>query len=177
MSVLAEHVSAAACFSPMGESGLSMWEQAQASVPFYPPEDNTNLLALTAKAATGDALAQRELATFSLYTALTGGDETDRLGYIIEGLMVARMAAAQGDIDDQFLCATMLSMAAILSEGETSTMFAAEALARMELLADEPGDVGEQAARIVTLCAESEAAETLEIAKIFRADLVAAKGV
>ena len=47
----------------------------------------------------------------------------------------------------------------------------------MELLADVDGDIGENAARIVTLCAEGEAPETLEIAMQFRADLVAAKGV
>ena len=176
-SLLAEHIAAVACFSPMGDSGLSMWEQAQASVPFYPPENDRKLLALAARAGTGDVSAQRELATFSLYTALQGGDETDRLAYVIEGLMVARMAAAHGHVDDQFLCASMLSLAALLSGNESAQMFAAEALARMELLADEPGDIGEQAARIVTMCADGEAPETLELAKRFRDDLVAAKGV
>jgi hypothetical protein len=96
---------------------------------------------------------------------------------VVEGLMVARMAAAQGDVDDQFLCAAMLSFAAVMSEGDSAVMFAGEAVARMELLADEPGDVGEQAAQIVTMCAEAEAPEVMHFAKVFRDDLVAAKGV
>jgi hypothetical protein len=87
------------------------------------------------------------------------------------------MAAAQGDVDDQFLCAAMLSFAAVMSEGESAVMFAGEALARMELLADEPGDIGEQAAQIVTMCAEAEAPEVMQFAKVFRDDLVVAKGV
>lgn len=176
MSVLAEHVATMACFTPLAGSDLSMWEQAQSAVPFYDPDKPSNLLALTARAATGSVEAQRELATFALYTALSGGDEADRLSYVIEGLMVARMAAAHGHVDDQFLCASMLSLAAMLSDGESAQMFAGEALARMELLADADGDIGENAARIVAMCGDAEAPDTLRFAQTFRADLIAAKG-
>lgn len=175
-SLFAEHVATVACFLPIGGEP-SMFEQAQAAVPFYPPDAPQNLLATTVRAAHGDVSAQRELATFALYAALQGGDDIDRLSFVIEGLMCARMAAAQGDPGDQFLCASMLSLAALLCDGESAQQFAAEALARMELLADAEGDIGEQAARIVAMCGDGEAPETLKLAKQYRAELVAAQGI
>ena len=89
--------------------------------------------------------------------------------------MFARMASCQsGDDDDVLLVIAMLSLASILAAGPAANDFTAEAIARLELLADRDGEVGESASRLLVQCADREAAQTMELAKAYRARLAAA---
>lgn len=173
-SDLCLHVVQKMLVDPLPGHDMGMLAAALTGVPFS--DNHGDPMALLPLAARGDADAQREIALQALYGAL-GALDGDPLILLSEGLMFARMAACQsGDGEDIMTVIAMLSLASTLTPGPAGCDFAAEAIARLESLADHDGEVGEQASRLLVLCAEREPAQTLELAKSYRARMVAATG-
>lgn len=170
-SEVCNRVASAALCEPLPGQSCTFWEAASTGVPFYPAGEEVDPLALIGRAARGDIAAQREIAEQSLHLALTGRADVEPVLVLSEGLMLARMAAAQGDGRDAMRVVIMLSLASLLSSGECAADLAGEALARLELLADGENEFRETAAQLVASCAELETPETLEWAQVYRARL------
>lgn len=88
-------------------------------------------------AARGDIDAQRALANQSVQLVMLGGDVVDPMIALSEGLVFARMAAAQGGIADQGLCISMLALMAEIGGDDACQDQLAEATARVALVADQ----------------------------------------
>ena len=171
-SAIAAAVATWAFFTRDGDKP-SLHDQVQAGVAYSP--GGIDPMGLIGQAARGDIAAQRQLADMAIYLALKG-DGCDPIVTLSEGLMMQRLAAAQGNDDDQMATIVMLSLASVLAQGEMARDFASEALARLEMLANGAGEMAEQAAQLLTAVAPHETAETMEIAKDYR-DRLLAKGV
>ena len=125
-----------------------------------------------AKAATGNIEAQRLLADEALSRVIEdcGGDPLTTLS---EGLIFARMAASHGDGNDHGRAIVILSLASLFCCEEVATDLAAEAIARLEILADS-GD--EASAALLATNADKETAETMRLAKEFRTRILQRAG-
>lgn len=173
VSETCSQIAKAMLLDPLPGQADGMWQSAIAGVPYSdtPPDP----IALIPRAARGDAEAQFELARMGLYEALAAFQEGPaRL--LCEGLMFARMAASHGDDEAVMLLITMLSFGATILPEPDARECAAEVVAWLELLADRKGEIGENASRLMVQCAECEPAQTLELAKIYRARMTAATG-
>lgn len=89
-----------------------------------------------AAAARGEIEAQRALANEAVRRLLVEGSDVDPIVVLSEGLVFARMAAAQGDIADQGLCISMLALMVQHGDEDSCRDQIAEAAARIALVAD-----------------------------------------
>lgn len=125
-------------------------------------------------AAKGDVEAMRFLADQAIRRVLAG-EEAAPLITLHEGAMFARMAAAASDDPgEHILVALILAMTANL-DPEDATTYAAEMVARLELVAEGDSPLGEQMAQLVASNLGREQAETMALAKEYRARILAAK--
>lgn len=99
-----------------------------------------------AAAARGDIEAQRLLANIAVEKVIEGADGIDPMIALSEGLVFARMAAAQGDTGDQGLCISMLALMAQIGGEDACRDQIAEAAARVALVADRDAECSEYAA-------------------------------
>ncbi|MCK9543207.1 MAG: hypothetical protein M0R03_14395 [Novosphingobium sp.] len=161
------HVAQATLFDRIPGKDFSLHDMSMAGVPYC--ENPADPLALIPRAARGDLAAQREIAEQALYYVLSEGDRIDRPVTLAEGLMFARMAASQTDDErDAMRVVMMLSLASLITVGEASTDYAAECIARLEMVADGATTMAEAAASLLARCAEQEKPETLMIARQYR---------
>lgn len=125
-------------------------------------------------AAKGDVEAMRFLADQAIRQVLAE-QEAAPLITLHEGAMFARMAAAVSDDPlDHILVALILAMTANLDPDDV-TAYAAEMIARLELVAEGDSPLSEQMAQLVASKLGRELAETMALAKEYRARLLAAK--
>lgn len=120
-----------------------------------------------AAAARGDIEAQRALANMAVEKAMLGGEDFDPLTTLTEGLVFARLAAAQGDTGDQGLCISMLALMVQIGGEEACRDQAAEATARIALVADGEGEQAEFAARELPGVMSIMSADTVRAAKYY----------
>lgn len=127
---------------------------------------------LLAPAAKGDVAAQRHLALIAAVqslrsiAALPSDQPSSPIPSLVEAVVFARLAAAHGEECDRTLLIFLLSLAAIFA-GEAD--YAAEALAWIEVAADQGDELADQAiAREVG----NEPAEVLATAKDIHAAFV-----
>lgn len=90
-----------------------------------------------AAAARGDIDAQRSLANLAVQRIASGDESVDALRTLAEGLVFARLAAAQGGIADQGLCISMLALMVQIGGEEECADDLAEATARVAMAANE----------------------------------------
>lgn len=125
--------------------------------------------ALIPLAARGDLEAQRHLAILaaaSLHVPEAQSPTFDPVPAALEAASFARLAAAQGNDDDRARAVTLLSLAAVLTHNHG---YAAEALAWLELLADEGHALADQ---MMADEAGNEPADVLAAAKDLHAAFV-----
>ena len=84
-----------------------------------------------------------------------------------EGLIFARLADRHNEIDDAMRVVSMLALASTL-EGPGGREKAAEAIARLELIANGDSRLAEDAAEILANCADDEQAATMQLAQQYR---------
>lgn len=139
---------------------------------------NSSLAALNpysklSAAARGDIEAQRAIAESAASIAFetnAGGELLhDPFTVLTEGLVFARLAASQGGIAEQGLVIAMLSALAELCAGEASDDAMAEAIARVEHVANLEGTGSEDAAQwlpaLIDACAPEIAARASALSK------------
>jgi hypothetical protein len=122
---------------------------ARGAYPFPRPSEADPFSKLTA-AARGSLQAQRDLADEATRLAFqrteTGELANDPETCLIEGLVLARLAAAQGDVGDQGRVIGMIALLAEVVGEESVTEQLGEAMARMALMADLKSGLGAEAA-------------------------------
>lgn len=124
--------------------------------------------ALLACAGEGDIGAQRELADMAIRVAIAGGPECDPFVVLSEGLIFARMADRVGEADDAMRVVTMLALLSTLASGQAARDIAAEAIARLEMIANGASDHAEHAATLLASHAQGEQPETMRLAQEYR---------
>jgi len=124
--------------------------------------------ALMAYAAEGDVRAQRELADMAILLALSGVGEVDPSTTLSEGLVLARLAECHGGIEDAMRVVTMLALASTLAADQAARDLAAEAIARLEIIADGASCHAECAAQQLASHAQREQPETMRLAQDYR---------
>jgi hypothetical protein len=123
-------------------------------------------------ASRGDIEAQRNLAMWGV-VVFYRAPEVDQTATFAEAIMMARLAAAQGDRDDEYRLATLLALGSAMTwNNELQDEWGAECVARLELLADAGDD---RSADLLAAFAGRENCQVLEGAREFRARLIAAK--
>ena len=137
-----------------------------------------------AAAARGGLQAQRDLANEAVRMAF----ERDETGQFVnnpetcmtEGLILARLAAAHGELADQGLVISMLALLLEVCGEEGFEDQAAECVARISMVADQAGaNPGiEMAANLMPQIAEGSSAEAMALAKDYTARIkdLAAQG-
>ncbi len=127
-------------------------------------------------AARGDLEAQRKLSMYCaylVYRGLSAEAHENHTATLAEAISIGRLAAAHGEDKDKMAIAIFLAMGAIYSADYASALeWAAECIARLELLADEGH---ESAADLLATLAGTETPEVLKLAQIYRARFVEAK--
>ena len=110
-----------------------------AEVATAPLTDLEASFGLLKGAARGDIAAQRALADQAV-SLVRNRPDLDPVWLLNDGLIFARMAATQGNVSDEGRVIAMLALVGDLcdeqGEPETGAPFAAEAIARVSLLAD-----------------------------------------
>lgn len=144
---------------------------ARAGIPLH-PRQNRDPLDLIRIAGEGDTQAQRDLAEMAIMTALSGKPNVDPFLTLSEGLIFARLADRHDDPDDAMRIIIMLALASTISSGPAATDAAAEAIARLEMIADTDADVAEVAADLLANCGRWERRETMKLAKQYRDRLI-----
>lgn len=125
-----------------------------------------NPFAKLAAASRGSLKAQRELAEQALALAMEAETDEHRSLLIHDALTFARLAAAQGYLQDQGMVISLLAVQAELLGEDGVEM--AEAIARVSLLADLGGEGGELAARYLPQIADGVAPGVMQSAQRFR---------
>lgn len=87
-------------------------------------------------AARGDIEAQRSLANLALRAVIANNQAIDPLTVLTEGLVFARLAAAQGTIADEGLCISMLALMVQIGGEDVCADQLAEAAARVSVVAN-----------------------------------------
>lgn len=178
MSALADMVTHALASAPAFGDGQTYAERAVAATRALETgeaqrADPYRVLHL---AAHGDLEAMRHMASEALRLVLSG-DDPHPLVTLHEGAMFARMAAAlSGEGNDHLVTVFLLGLSAQYAEDDFADAYAGEMVALLEAVADLGGDDGEEAARILTQSAEAETADIMELAKLYKERLAAAKG-
>jgi hypothetical protein len=119
------------------------------------------------EAARGSLVAQRTLAEIACEMAIRAEDPLEPL---TEGLVFARLAAAQGDQSDEARVIRMIAMAKHYCEPRVDMpALLAEAIARLERVADGRGDQASQdlAAESLNSLVDGASIETTELARWF----------
>lgn len=124
--------------------------------------------ALLACAGEGDIGVQRELADMAINVTIAGGPECDPFVVLSEGLIFARMADRVGEADDAMRVVTMLALLSTLACGQAARDIAAEAIARLEMIANGASDHAEHAATLLASHAQGEQPETMRLAQEYR---------
>ena len=167
MSNLCEQIAQAVYFEP-NDGDISIAQAARSGIPLCAAFDPMDAIEAAAR---GELGAMRKLADAAAYFACSGSEDADPHITLAEGLVLARMAASIGNSDDALRVVNMLALYASLSSGEVAHDLAGEAIARLELLADTDGPVGEEAAQVLAAAADHEHPETLKRAQEYRARL------
>lgn len=154
----------------------SAFRAARLGIPLRIGEADPDPLDLLKRAADGDTEAQRDFADLATLWALSGEPTLDPFMALSEGLILARMADRHNDISDAMRVVVMLAMASTLGVGTAARDMAAEAIARLELIADGDSVLAEESADLLASCAEHESSETMEIAQNYR-DRLSAKEI
>ena len=135
--------------------------------------DTLNPFPLMKRAAKGEQSAWRELADWSADRVIADGD----LFTTLEALLIARLAAVQGNALDKGRVISLLAIAIGQcgeAQSEFSELCAAEALARISL-ADEEGLVdGDWVGDALVWLAENASPRVVELSQHFRAALMEA---
>lgn len=156
-------------YVPVLGRAFAEWGEYQHSLAMAgQPADEGDVFHWIGPAARGDLSAQRRLAMYAL--AMVGGEECHPVFTIIEGLVFARLAAAQGTQEDRWRLITMLAVAHHLhgrasDQAEAAEVVAGEVIARLEMLADEGH---ERAAELLATLVGNETPETIELAHEYR---------
>lgn len=124
-----------------------------------------NPFALLPAAAAGDIEAQRALADGACGLVALCDQSMDPLPILSDGLVFARLAAAQGDHADNGRLVTMLGMACDLCGDERRIEYAGEAIAVAERMA-EAGS--EHASELVPLMVDKLPPEAAAMAQHYR---------
>lgn len=126
--------------------------------------------ALLKLAGAGDLAAQLALANRAVQLACDPESGCDPYLTIVEGMVFARMAAAQGGMEANKVCLTLAGLLCHVAGSDLCVDHLAEAIARVELMAD-AGD--EEAALTLSTLAENATPEIMATAQHFRARLSA----
>ena len=112
--------------------------------PLSDLETNFSLLKVAAR---GDVAAQRALADQSV-KLIGNRSDLNPISLLNDGLIFARMAATQGDAHDEGRVMSMLALlgdiCGELGDHDMGAVCAAEAIARLSLLADQGVDLADQ---------------------------------
>lgn len=124
-----------------------------------------NPFALLKEAAIGNVEAQRKLAEAAAIMAVNCDQSDDPMAYMQDGLVFARLAAAHGGDGDKGRLIEMLSMACQICGDEREAVFAAEAFAVAELVAEQGNEAVGDA---IPAVAEQMTPEAMQMAKAYR---------
>src|SRR5690606_3738358 len=141
----------------------SPFRAARLGIPLRDGETDPDPLHLIRRAAEGDTQAQRDFADLATLWSLAGHPTLDPFTALSEGLIFARMADRHDDIEDAMRVVVMLALASTVGVGFAARDMAAEAIARLELIANGDSVLAEDSADLLANCAAQETAETMEI--------------
>lgn len=130
-----------------------------------------NPFALLKPAATGDLVAQRQLADAAFSMARSCDQDFDPMAFMQDGLVFARLAAAQGNDGDKGRLIGMLALASELCGDERQHEYTGEALAVAELMAEGGNDYTADA---IPALAETASPEAMQMAKFYRERMMGA---
>lgn len=140
-------------------------------------EGGLNPYPMLAKAAKGDLEALRRLANQAVDMAFQLDENGEFFRNpeqcLIEGLVFARLAAAQGNVADQGLVISMLALLSQFGDEEDTKEVVAEAIARAEMVADMDGKESVVADEWLPAIADASAPGTIELAKQMRKAMLA----